>query len=254
MISKEYLQQIDDTPLQYEELTEMFYLDRADFVGKLLPDSKRHETNLEEKMPEDFLYDIGSTEDEDFEWSVSYQFSSRYRDNTTPSGRPYGSPLLTFRRLYIILCEKFNYGSYFIDDYFDTVYPARMKDTVEKRLEETKKAYLELVDELHQKLRKDGTLDKRYKANKELLIFGNETVQEEADTLAMWIKEDIEASLAIGAIPLNFSLSSATLKLRQELGIDSKEGFYAMGRLIDDLRIFFSLERKQWTTQQGIMV
>lgn len=254
MISAKEMQLYDDTPLEYEETMEMFYLDQKDFVGKLLSEDKRHETELEEKMPEDFLYEGKETSAEDYDWEITYQFSSAYRDNTTPSGRPYGNPLMTFRRLYIILCEKFNAGSYFIDDYFKYVYPSTMKETVEKRLENTKRAYLDLVDELHERIRENGTLDKRYKANKELLIFGNETVQEEADVLAEWVKEDIKACLEIGIIPLNFSLSRDTIKLREELGIHSDKEFFAMGHLIDDLRIFFRIRRKEWQTRQGIMV
>lgn len=253
MISAKEMQLYDDTPLKYEEQTEMFYLDKKEFIGKLLPDDKRHETELEEKIPENFLYYGKEVDEEDYEWKITYQFSSAYRNNLSPSGRPYGNALMTFRRLYIILCEKFN-KSYFIDDYFDSVYPYTMKETVDKRLEDTKRAYLDLVDELHERIRENGTLDKRYKANKELLIFGNETVQEEADVLAEWVKEDIKACLERGAIPLNFSLSSATLKLRKEMGITSDKEFFAMGHLIDDLRIFFRIGRKEWQTRQGIMV
>ena len=223
MISPKEMEDYDDTPLMFEETTEMYYLDSVDKIGKLLPLDKQHETNLEEIIPEDFLYNIDSSvlDSNSYEWKLTYQFSSSFRDPFRQGKGQYGNPNLTFRRLYIILCYHFN-DSYFIDDYFEKVYPSTMKDIVEARLEGTKKAFLELV--------------------------------EEADSLAQLVKEDIEECLSSGRVPLNFTLSATTLAIREKLGIESFEPFYATGQLIDDLKIFFNLEKKGWQTKQGIMV
>ena len=248
------IQELDDTPLLYEETMEKYYLDKKEFVGKLLPERKWHETELEEVMPEDYVYKAYRIADtEDYEWKLTYQFTSNFRDPYLSYGQ-YGGDEMTFRRLYIILCEKFNSGSYFIDDYFESVYPYRLKEEVEQRLERAKEYYLELVDEagMNTRVTRDSSLDFRYKGNQELLSW--DFAQEEADELAQIIKDDIKSCLATGIIPLNFKLSSNTLKVRRELGINSKQEFFATGQLIDDLRIFFRLERKSWVSNLGIQV
>lgn len=248
------IQELDDTPLLYEETIERYYLDKREFVGKLLPESKWHETNLEEVMPEDFVYNTDkATDTDDYEWKLSYQFTSDFRNPYLLYGK-YGGDNMTFRRLYIILCEHFNMGSYFIDDYFETVYPYRLKEDIENQLEGAKEAYLSLVDEagMNTRVKRDGTLDLRYKGNKELLNW--DFAQEDADLMALRIKEDIKTCLATGIIPLNFSLSSDTLERRKELGISSNKEFFATGQLIDDLRIFFRLEKKTWVSNLGIQV
>lgn len=246
------VQEIDDTPLKFEETIERYYLDRRNFVGKLLPEEKWHETNIEEVMPENFMYETNRiTDTEDYDWKLTYQFSSFYRNPYLLNGK-YGSNDMTYRRLYIILCEHFNHGAYFIDEYFESVYPYRLKEDVEKQLKDAKEAYLELVDESGEQTRviKDNKLDLRFKNNKALANW--DFAQEEADFIAQLVKDDIKACLASGIIPLNFSLSSDTIKLRNELGIKGANEFFATGQLIDDLRIFFRLEKKTWVSNLGI--
>lgn len=257
MISAQEMELYDDTPLLLEELTEEYYLDRRDGIAKPLSEEMKHPTKLKEKMPEDFLYSVDTDvlDLESYEWKLTYQFSSNFRDPYQQGIGQYGSPNLSFRRLYIILCEHFNHA-YFIDDYFINVYPSTMKETVETRLENTKKAFLELVEEAIQQTRitKDNKLDMRYKMNRELNEWSDTIADEEADELARMVKEDIKNSLASGRIPLKFNLSDNTMKIRRELGISSNKEFFATEQLIDDLRIFFSLEKKGWQTKQGIMV
>ena len=244
----------DDTSLLYEEVNELYYLDKRDFIGKLLPET--HETELADKMPDDYLYDVDEEllDTEDYEWALTYQFSSNTRNPLTPSGRPYGNYDMTFRRLYIILCEKFNMGDYFIDEYFKSVYPYTMKEQVEARLKSDKEGYLEMVSEMHGRITKAGRLDRRSRANKELEYLSQEVMQSDADEVAQWVKDDIKSCLATGIIPLNFNLSDVTIEYREALGLGGEPEFYATGRLIDDLRIFFRLEKKEWKTQTGIMV
>lgn len=255
MISPQEMADYDDTPLMYEETTEMYYLDVDEKKGKLvLPSNKRHGTKLEDVFPSDFLYGVDSKilDTKDYEWKITYQFSSSFRNPYEQGIGQYGNPNLTFRRLYIILCYHFN-DSYFIDDYFDKVYPYTMKEMVENRLAGTKEAFLELVEEAGRKT-KDNRLDLRYNINKELLSWSETIADEEADYLSDMIKEDIKDCLQNGRIPLNFNPSETTLALREKLGIDSRKGFYATGQLIDDIRIFFSLEKKGWQTKSGTLV
>lgn len=247
----------DGTPLLHEEKTEKFYLDKKRFISIELPENKWHPTAIENVIPSDFLYKAEDILDsEDYEWELTYQFSSSFRNPFKDNTGQYGNIEMTYRRLYIILCEKFNDGQYFIDTYFDSVYPSTIKTMVEERLRETKEAYLSLASEAITKTRitKGGTLDLRYKINKELMTLGSEIAEQDADIVTAWIKQDIEACLMSGQIPLNFNPSFTTIDIREKLGIDSKHGFYATGQLIQDLRIFFKLKRKTWKTTQGILV
>lgn len=249
---------IDDTPLMHEETTEFYYLDKSTFTGKLLPKKERHPTDIDKVFPDNFLYlpDDFKLDSGDYEWALTYQFSSGFRDPYFQGTGQYGNPNLTFRRLYIILSEHFNNHQYFIDDYFTSVYPYTMKEKVEEKLKTTKEEILDFVesDAYTERLTKKGKLDYRYKINKAVRDIIASVPQAVADELAEEIKQDIETALSTGSIPLNFSPKDSTLAIRSELGISSTVGFYATGQLVDDLRIFFSLERKGWQTSHGIRV
>lgn len=249
---------IDDTPLMHEETTEFYYLDKNTFTGKLLPKGKEHPTEIDKVFPDNFLYspDDFMLDSEDYEWALTYQFSSDFRDPYFQGIGQYGNPNLSFRRLYIILSEHFNNHQYFIDEYFSSVYPYTMKERVEERLNSTKEEILDFVESeaYTEKLTKSGKLNYRYKINKAVRDIISSVPQSVADELAEEIKHDIESALSNGSIPLNFSPKDSTLAIRSELGIGSTVGFYATGQLVDDLRIFFSLEKKGWQTYHGIRV
>lgn len=266
MISAKNLAVYDDTPLMYEELTEMYFLDKETMQGVFIPDDLdflRHETGLEEVMPDDFTYSAPEhgkgklTNTRSYDWSLTYQFSSDFRNPYVSLGR-YGNPDMTFRRLYIILCERFNCGVYFIDEYFRLVYPFNgMKDIVEEELKEAKETYLYLMESTAKrfgKVTKKGKLDMRYGINKIAMQSGLEGISYEADIVAQMVKDDIHRSLETGEIPILMSPSDTTLLIREYLGINSAEPFFATGQLIDDLRIFFRLEKKEWKTKSNIMV
>lgn len=139
-------------------------------------------------------YDVGmdlTSLVDDFEWQITYKFTSEVRG--VPAG--YGAKGMSFRRLYVILCEAYNNGIYFIEDYFDNVYPYTMKKEVDSFLDllkfeleqeyaeratavtTTEEDYGEVVSEIEEvkenepeRVRKDKELDMRFTANKELLI------------------------------------------------------------------------------------
>ena len=50
---------------------------------------------------------------DDFDWQITYSFPSTLRNPKTAKGS-YGGRTVTYRRLYLILCEHFNGGRYFI--------------------------------------------------------------------------------------------------------------------------------------------
>jgi hypothetical protein len=56
---------------------------------------------------------------EDFDWQITYSFPSDLHNNVTGLGKIYGGETVTYRRLYLILCEAFNNGEFFVDEYFN---------------------------------------------------------------------------------------------------------------------------------------
>lgn len=142
---------------------------------------------------------------DDFEWQITYKFTDEVRG--VPGG--YGAKGMSFRRLYVILCEAYNSGIYFVEDYFDNVYPHTMKKEVdafldllkfeiiqeyterasavtsaEEKYEEAFQESSESTEEFRsvkgeiasvkaeggKRVRKDNELDMRFTANKELLL------------------------------------------------------------------------------------
>ena len=242
-------------------------------ISKYYKRQKRHSERGEwkNKDPEDLL-DFS----DDFDWQITYKFPDRLHPFRTPSGAVYGGKHVTYRRLYLILCEHFNGGDFFIDDYFSTVYPySAVKKEVDSSLKDLKsvlitgaESYLETAEQMNEEegleemtVSPEGTLDGRYRRNKnakEMLKAYKEYASEWENTtgrdLAVWIKEDIIDCLATGRIPLNFSLQESTMKRRMEAGLSPRPEFYATARLINSLQLFVNLRSKEWQTSQGIWV
>lgn len=202
---------------------------------------------------------------DDFDWQITYSFPNTKRDNITDIGKEYGGRNVTYRRLYLILCEHFNNKEYFVDRYFNDVYPETMKPEVDRRLDKIKKDLLAVADkELEGAVvTKSGTFDKRYKVNKgmkaklvEYEKFAQQWEDNEGIDLARLIAEDIKRSLATGAIPLQHSFNSlSTQKARARAGIESNKIFYATSRLIDHIQLYVKIGgNRKWKTSQGILV
>ena len=104
---------------------------------------------------------------DDFDWQITYSFPATIRNPKTSQGI-YGGKAVTYRRLYLILCEHFNGGRYFIDDYFNDVYPYTLKPEIDARLDVIKNDLIEYAsDELEGAVATNaGEFDKRYKVNK----------------------------------------------------------------------------------------
>ena len=88
---------------------------------------------------------------DEFEWQITYKFNDHLRIPTTPTGDTYGGSYITLRRLYLILCERLNGGKFFIDEYFNDVYPFTIKDDVDARLKNLKReimaGYIETAED-----------------------------------------------------------------------------------------------------------
>lgn len=213
------------------------------------------------KSPED-LPDIS----DDFEWQITYSFPSTLRNPETAKGA-YGGAHVTFRRLYLILCEHFNGGNYFIDDYFDTVYPYTVKPEVDDKLESIK-AYLldyaeaEFADAV---VTKAGTFDRRYKVNRGMKArlrryesFAQEWEDSYGEELASMIKNDIIECMKSGQLQLEcipHVNAESTLKKRRRAGLNEEPVFLATSQLIESLQLYVRIGgNRQWRTSQGILV
>ena len=228
---------------------------------------KRNKRNREKgrwvKKSEEELPDFSS----DFEWQITYNFPSTVRNNKTSSGVTYGGANVTFRRLYLILCERFNSGRYFIDDYFDTIYPYTIKKEVDAKLGKIKADLLGLAEDFLEGAvsTKSGSFDKRYKVNrgmksklKNYESFARAWEENEGIYLAKIIKEDIINCMLSGQLQMECvsHLNTAkTKRARVKAGLSSEPVFLATSRLIESLQLFVKIGgNRKWQTKQGILV
>ena len=186
------------------------------------------------------------------EWQITYNFPDTLHNNVSENGYIYGGETVTYRRLYLILCERFNQGEFFVDTYFRDVYPHSVKEEVDVAL-------LTVKDELRMykydvvlngaKLTRKGNLDKRatrinegYEAKlQEYESFKESWENKKGDELADLIAYDIQRALANGEIPLNATHTPETERKRLEAGYDAKTVFYAMGDLIDHIQLYVKI-------------
>ena len=188
----------------------------------------------------------------DVNWNITYNFPATLHDNVSSIGKVYGGDNVTYRRLYLILCERFNGGDFFVDTYFRDVYPHTVKEEVDVALQTVK-------DELHMykydvvlegaKLNRRGELDRRYKkANagyakklQEYQQFKESWEDEKGEAIAELIADDIKRSLENGVIPLNNIHAESTKRKRIKAGYDPDTVFYAMGDLIDHIQLYVKI-------------
>ena len=238
-----------DISMYYERL-------KRNSRGKWLnPETGEYETVTRRKgeyghwkpLPKRKLPEI--TEVSGIDWKITYNFPDELHNNVSPLGKIYGGNTVTYRRLYLILCERFNKKEYFVDTYFRDVYPHTVKEEVDVALQTVK-------DELRMYkydvvldgaiLTKKGELNKRYKkqnaryyrALAEYETFKENWEDEKGEELAELIAEDIKGCLASGVIPLNATHAESTEKKRIWAGYDPDTVFYALGDLIDHIQIY----------------
>ena len=202
----------------------------------------------------------------DFNWQITYSFPSDLHNNVTELGRKYGGENVTYRRLYLILCEAFNGGEFFVDEYFNSVYPKSwVKERVDVELNNLKDELTYYASDLLEGAvaTRKGELDKRYSvANRgmktrirEWKAFARQWEEEKGEELAFYVAEDIKRALEVGEIPLNMKLSERTKKLRRYAGLNDTTVFYATGDLIDHIQLFVKIGGTgKWKTEQGLLV
>ena len=186
------------------------------------------------------------------QWKITYSFPDDIHNNVSPNGKIYGGATVTYRRLYLILCEAFNKKEYFVDTYFKEVYPYTMKEEVDVALQTVRdelRMYKYDVVLEGAKVTRKGQLDKRYKnqnapyykALEEYESFKESWEDEKGEELAELIAEDIKYSLANGLIRLNHVNETSTLNRREKAGYDRTTVFYALGDLIDHIQLYVGI-------------
>ena len=182
---------------------------------------------------------------------ITYSFPDTLHNYISPNSHVYGGQTVTYRRLYLILCERFNNGDFFVDEYFKSVYPFTVKDEVDVALQTMKdeiEMYRDQVALSGAKLTKKGQLSKakRYakinapyqQAYQEYMQFKEEWEDSHGDELADLIADDIKRALANGEIPLNWEHTRETIRKRVQAGYAEEPVFYAMGDLIDHIQLY----------------
>ena len=222
----------------------------------------RYEKGQWVKKAEEDLPDIS----DDFDWQITYNFPAEIHNNISPLNKVYGGAHVTYRRLYLILCERFNEGEFFVDEYFNSVYPSSYaKEAVDVELNNLKGELLYYLEDLTEgaKITTRGTLDKRAKkANrgmasriKEWESFAREWEEEKGRELAEIIKDDIIRALGNGEIPLKHTMSAGTKKKRIQAGYEPEPLFFAMGDLIEHIQLYVKIGGNgKWRTEQGLVV
>lgn len=214
------------------------------------------------KKPED-LPDISK----DFEWQITYSFPNTMRKAVLDNEHVYGGKHVTFRRLYLILCERFNEGRYFIDDYFDNVYPNTVKPEVDAELNNIKEDLLEVANmELEGAVAtKRGTLNRVLKANRGMRAkleayerFARDWEDSQGERLAGIIKQDIIECMKSGQLQLACHIpvdDIDTIRQRIQKGLPPYPTFVATEQLINSIQLFVKIGgNRKWKTKQGILV
>lgn len=222
----------------------------------------RYEKGKWVKKAEEDLPDISA----DFDWQITYNFPAEIHSNISPLNKVYGGAHVTYRRLYLILCERFNEGEFFVDEYFNSVYPSSYaKEAVDVELNNLKDELVYYLEDLTEgaKITTRGTLDKRAtRVNRgmtsrirEWESFAREWEEEKGYELAEIIKDDIIRALGNGEIPLRHTMSAGTKKKRIQVGYEPEPLFFAMGDLIEHIQLYVKIGGNgQWRTEQGLVV
>lgn len=222
---------------------------------------KREEGTWKKKSEAD-LPDIS----DDFDWQITYDFGNYLRSATTPTGNTYGGVYVTMRRLYLILCERLNGGKFFIDEYFNDVYPHTIKQDVDARLaglkKEITKGYIETALDFGVRVTKQGVVykaDRRKRGLRKVLKEYSEKAKifeaREGKEIADMIRDHIIGCLETGQLPLEIENNSvATERLRGRYGLPETPRFYATGQLIRSLRIYVRIRGKnEWRRPTRIL-
>ena len=160
----------------------------------------------------------------DFE--VFYSFSNALRGD-----RRYGNSNWSARFLYEFLCSAYNGGERFIDTYLNRVFTTRPCYILLKELVEEVQSSIET--KWNKGNLKGGQWASFYRFQTAEMSF----LLGKLERFSREIRDDIILCLSIGLIPLNFSLSSSTIRTRRGLGLQGDSPFYATSWLINQLEV-----------------
>lgn len=123
-------------------------------------------------------YDIGSTELDEFVFGISYYFSDEMRKIVHKPYGSYGSNA-KFSALYEMLVQEYNGGEYFIQTYFELVYPEGIGPYIETELEKILQGKKEdargiegAFEITSDMITSKGLLDRRFTVVKDFLMSG----------------------------------------------------------------------------------
>lgn len=163
----------------------------------------------------------------------------------------YGAKNMSFRRLYEILCKRFNNGIYFIDVYFndsdwflgDNGIIKGMLSEVLEDVQEKLREYRNTAG-LSVPFNKDGSSpDMRYRISREYMVgrsaLESSQIQLGLHAVSEKIKQDIVQKLMLGQIPLaNPVLAKKTINRKTAAGFPYPGAkFYATGQLIEHISV-----------------
>lgn len=178
----------------------------------------------------------------DIPYQVSYYFPSTPRPVNVGSGS-YGSPNLTYKALYEALCDHFNGGQRFIEQYFLKNFKEDMFSKFDRMVKSLKQ---NIVDEANRRRMQHRTYLRNFDVWTQPLVTSN------LNELARQTKMDIIQCLQTGKIPLNKNkLSDRTIKARAKLGIPSNKVFFATGRLIKSIKVSIILLTEGTAEREG---
>ena len=159
-------------------------------------------------------------------FEIFYSFSGSLRGN-----RKYGNANWSARFLYEFLCSKFNGGERFVDTYLNNVFPYR---PVYMHLEETVDYIQEAIEtKWNNGNLRGGQWASFYRFQSDQMNY----LQNSLSSFSREIRDDIITCLAVGLIPLRFSLSKSTKDKRLSLGLSGDTPFYATSWLINQLEL-----------------
>lgn len=171
--------------------------------------------------------------------------STRLRPRAGKGLPSYGTDMF-FPDLYHHLVKNYN-NKPFIESYFNMFLKSHFQDRmieIEEYIQSEVQKEVSYI-RANTNLTKKGKQDKRRRGYKNLKTFGvwkSNILKFQFNQLAREIKKDIIRCLEIGKIPLSTSPKESTIRLREEVGIDSKESFFATGQLINSIIIQFKME------------
>lgn len=159
------------------------------------------------------------------EFEVFYSFSSSLRGN-----RRYGNAKWSARFLYEFICAAYNGGARFVDTYFNYIFTSRPVYRSLVSLVEGVRESIE--DRWNNGDLRGGQWASFYKFQASEMS----GLLKDLQSFSYDVRQDIINCLQIGLIPLNFSLSPATLKKRSQLGLGDQP-FYATSWLINEITV-----------------